>query len=109
MSLQITGKVKSILDKETGVSKAGREWSKQVFVVSFKDGSYDKDVAFSTMKPEIIEAISEDQTVTVHFNVSSREYNGKWYTDAGAWKVEAGQVQSAVTLPLDEQPNDLPF
>jgi Domain of unknown function (DUF3127) len=110
MSLQITGVVKSILDKESGVGKStGKEWIKQSFVVSFKDGSYDKNVCFTTMKPEIIESISEGQAVTVHFNASSREYNGRWYTDLSAWKVEAGQAQSVVPAPLDEQPNDLPF
>jgi len=108
MSQQITGTVKSILPLESGTSKAGKEWSKQSFVVSFKDGSYDKDVCFTTMKPEMIESIAEGQAVTVHFNVSSREYNGKWYTDASAWKVEAGQAQSVVPAPLDEQ-DPLPF
>jgi hypothetical protein len=56
----------------------------------------------------------------VSFDVESREYNGKWYTDVKAWKVNAarqkeGGARSNSTMtapqPLDELPqsDDLPF
>ena len=56
----------------------------------------------------------------VDFDVESREYNGKWYTDVKAWKVEAvggnsGSKESDHDAPpfTDEGPveseNDLPF
>ena len=34
--------------------------------------------------------------VKISFNLSSREYNGRWYTDVRAWRIEpAGAVQPA--------------
>ena len=34
--------------------------------------------------------------VKISFNLSSREYNGRWYTDVRAWRIEpAGAAQPA--------------
>ncbi|MDE7407149.1 MAG: DUF3127 domain-containing protein, partial [Muribaculaceae bacterium] len=47
-------------------------------------------------------------TVTVSFDIDSREFNGRWYTDIRAWKAEkAGQtpVQPQATAAV---PGDLP-
>ena len=34
--------------------------------------------------------------VRISFNLSSREYNGRWYTDVRAWRIEpAGAAQPA--------------
>lgn len=104
-----TGTVQQILPIESGESKAGKAWSKQTFVIGFKDGSYDKILAISTMKPELLTNIAVGQNVTVELNVSSREYNGKFYTDATAWKITASEAESPVPLPLDQQGDGLPF
>lgn len=108
--MQQSGTVKQILPLESGESKAGKAWQKQTFVISFKDGSYDKILAISTMKPELLTNISVGQNVTVELNVSSREYNGKFYTDATAWKITADGQASTIPAKLDEQDSsDLPF
>ena len=107
--MQITGTVKTILPIESGVSKADKPWSKQTFVIEFKDGSYDKQLALSVMKPELIANIAIGQTVMCEINASSREYNGKYYTDVSAWKVTVGGQASPVPAPLNEQASDLPF
>ena len=54
----------------------------------------------------------------VAFDLESREYNGRWYTDAKAWKIEsisAGSSSASVlsSVPMEEMPlppaDDLPF
>lgn len=52
--------------------------------------------------------------LTVSFNLESREYNGKWYTDIKAWKiVNGGDENSATTVTKmdtgSEPDNSLPF
>ena len=57
--------------------------------------------------------------VTVHFDIESREFNGRWYTDIKAWKVEkatnsADNTSSStpvINTPVIEQSpeDDLPF
>ena len=34
-------------------------------------------------------------TLTVQFDVESREFNGKWYTDLKAWSIKGAQPQGA--------------
>ena len=56
--------------------------------------------------------------VKVSFNLSSREYNGRWYTDIRAWRIEplnAAPAEIPVSMPsVDDMPpplsdDDLPF
>ena len=56
------------------------------------------------------------QDVDVSFNVESREYNGKYYTDLQAWKIftttgEKKAVETASTNADDgfHKASDLPF
>jgi hypothetical protein len=37
-----------------------------------------------------LDSIKPGSQVTVGFDLESREYNGRWYTDVKAWKVAAG-------------------
>ncbi len=36
----------------------------------------------------MVKALKPDALVKVSFNVESREFNGKWYTDLRVWKIE---------------------
>ena len=43
-----------------------------------------------------LEKYQEGDKVKISFNLSSREYNGRWYTDVRAWRIEpAGAAQPA--------------
>jgi hypothetical protein len=66
-------------------------------------------------------ALKVGDDVTASVDLESREYNGRWYTDVKAWKVEKGGAQkpkeapSAKSIPdvttfADESGDDvLPF
>jgi len=111
MSLQITGKISQILPIETGQGANG-QWKKQFFILDFMDGNYPKKVSISAWgdKTDALKNLTAGSEVTVSFNVESREYNGRWYTDIKAWKIDAGQG-SGVPPKLEDQeePSDLPF
>jgi hypothetical protein len=50
-------------------------------------------------------------------DLGSREYNGRWFTEARAWKVEKNGSSSAPSAPVGDEPfaaegnstDDLPF
>ncbi len=44
-------------------------------------------------------SLNEGDTVTVSVNVESREYNGRWYTEVRAWKIEKDNPASASQSP----------
>jgi len=107
--MQITGKVSQILPIEIGHGANG-QWKKQFFILDFMDGNYPKKVSISAWgdKTDALKNLTPGSEVTVSFNVESREYNGRWYTDIKAWKIDSGQA-SPVPSPLNEQASDLPF
>ena len=114
MSLELTGTVHSVGQQESGTSKGGKDWKKQSFVMVYKDGDYDKKVEMTVMgdKVDRVAKLGVGESVTVKFNLESREWNDKWYTNATAWHIEVqgGQSKSAPAAPTATGPdNDLPF
>ncbi len=113
MSLKITGRITKILPIETGTSKSGKDWKKQAFVID-NYSQYNPDVCFSVFGDEKVEALSkfsEGQEVEVSFNVSSREFNEKYYHNLDAWKIELKSEQFQPTIsdiPAAEEA-DLPY
>ena len=103
----IKGKVVKVLDVETGTSKAGKEWKKQGFVID-TGNEYNPEVCFSLFgddKIEMLKKFSVGQEVEVEYNLSSREFNGKYYHNIDAWKI-AGV---SVSAPAQEEDSNLPF
>jgi hypothetical protein len=125
MALELSGKVIQMLSEQTGTGKNG-QWSKQDFVIETEE-QYPRKVCFSAWgeKVSMIKALKTGAHVKVSFNVESREFNGKWYTDLRLWKIEtaepegspvaAGNAADAGLEPLlpgdaeETADNDLPF
>lgn len=123
MDLKLIGNVVQILKEQGGQGKNG-PWRKRDFILEIP-GKYPKKVAV-TQWGDLIDqqAVTEGAQVTVSIDLQSREYNGNWYTDVKAWKVEAGTgVQNAAAPPpppsaegftldraeFDDIDDDLPF
>lgn len=87
--MEITGKVIRIEALEQGISNAtGQPWEKQTIVVEL-GGRYPQAVAVSFMTGRIPRPLPMmGDEVTVSFDISSREYNARWYTELLGWKLE---------------------
>lgn len=92
--MEIQGKIIHVLPLQSGVGKAsGKEWKKQEFVLETLDGQYPRKICFSMWGDLIDRAqLQEGEDVTVQIDVESREYQGRWYTDVKAWRVDRGFV-----------------
>ena len=90
--LSLSGTVKLISDVQTFDSG----FSKQEFVVTTAD-QYPQDVKFEVVKDRISQLanIQQGQTVKVAFNVRGNEYNGKYYVNLQAWRIEADTTPQA--------------
>lgn len=107
--MEISGVIFAVLPIETGTGKTGKEWKKQTAVLE-TEGQYPKKVAFDTFGDKIKDLNVGDK-VTVGIDIDSREYNGKWYTNIVAWKVEVAEVTNkpeSSNTPEDQK-EDLPF
>ena len=85
MSLEIKGRIIAVLEEKTGEGKNGK-WQSQDAVIE-TDGQYPKKVCFNMFGDKII-PLSIGQEVNVFFEVESKEFNGRWFTNLRAWKVD---------------------
>ena len=109
MSLEIVGKVVKILPEQTGSGKFGT-WVRQDFIIETED-QYPKKVCIAAWgdKADAVKNLSNGEKVTVSFNVESREYNERWYTDLKAWKIEKGEnVTGGQDAPPKFTEDDIP-
>lgn len=119
--MEITGKIIAILPQTSGQGKNGM-WRSQDYVLETGD-QYPKKVCFNLFNDKIDQfPMSIDETVTVSFDIESREYNGRWYTTVRAWKIDKNGAQAAALVqqpvvsapafdaaPAAGEGSDLPF
>jgi hypothetical protein len=122
--MELSGKLVQLLPLQTGQGKNG-EWRKQEIILE-TEGQYPKKVCIAIWGDKInISQLELGNKLTVSFDVESREYNGRWYTDVKAWKVDAAggsgngggnsgssnaaPQQQNTAEPQGEYSDDLPF
>ena len=115
--MEISGVVINLLPLQSGQGKNGT-WKKQEFILE-TPGQYPKKVCMNLWGDKVDEIkISVGDKITASINIESREYNGRWYTDVRAWKVqkESGGKGNEVPPPTEDSfvpdnsgTDDLPF
>jgi len=85
--MNVIGKLIKKLDVESGISKTGKEWRKQSILVEQSGTDYNKEVVISFFgdKMKSIRDVEEGSDVNVSVNLSSREFNGKYYHSIDGW------------------------
>jgi len=90
--MQIKVKLIQVLPLQSGVSRNG-EWKKQDIIGETTDSQYPKKICISIWGDKINPAqLREGNDLVVDFDIESREFNGRWYTDVKAWKVEVASA-----------------
>lgn len=109
MALSVKGRINQILKPENGVSKAGKEWSKQEFVIETEE-QFPRKVCFTLFgdKTSLIEGLAAGEEVEVAFNLESREYNGRWFHNVNAWKIDKASANQLPDGPPEYNSNDIP-
>lgn len=116
--MEIKGKVIAVLDVKKGVSKStGNAWKSQDYVLETQD-LYPKHVCFNVWGDNIDAfAIKVGDVLTVSIDIDAHEYEGKWFNQIRAWKVEKDSdnttpVEPSITpVEPSQEPkkDDLPF
>lgn len=111
--LVVLGKIEKVLDKVSGTSKSsGNEWVKQDFVLK-TDENYNNLYYFTVFGQEKVDNFAKynkvGDTVKVSFNVSTNEYNGKYYTSLNAWSIFKEGNSESNSVASDADSDDLPF
>ncbi len=109
--MEFEGTVFSVLQLVKGQSARG-EWMKQEVIFELP-GEFNRKVCVGFWGDRAQEAgtLKPGEVVAVSANVESREYNGRWYTEVRAWKMNRKAPQAAAPAadalpPLDALPSD---
>ena len=127
MALEIVGKLQQLLPLQSGTGSRG-EWTKQDFIIETVE-QYPRKVCVSAWgdKARDLDGVAIGESIKISVNIESREFNGRWYTDVRAWRIEregstqqgAAPQNTSAAAPLaandysdfgaTEEVDDLPF
>ena len=111
--MELTGKIIAVLPAQGGVSqRTGNPWKSQDYVIETQE-TYPKKCCFNVFGDEKIQEmnIQLGETLTVSLDINANEYQGKWYNQVRAWKVERIAQAQQATAPQGCQtyyPNQQP-
>ena len=106
--MEIIGKVVRLGNLTEGTSARG-PWRKQELIIETEE-QYPRTVCLIcwTNQIEEIQKFAPGQTIKAQIEISSREFNGKWYTDVRAWRFDpVGATTAPVAAPA--QPAQQPM
>ena len=100
--MDFEGKVLEILPAVTGQSARGT-WERQTVVFEQPNKQYGKELAVTFMnKAQDVASLRVGEHYIVSFDIESRNYQGRWYTDVRAWRVQP--VQTQAQPPVQDMP-----
>ena len=97
--MEIIGKVVRLGTLTEGTSARG-PWRKQELIIETEE-QYPRTVCLIcwTNQIEEIQRFAPGQTIKAQIDISSREFNGKWYTDVRVWRFDPVGVAAAPAAP----------
>lgn len=98
--MEITGKVVRLGALTEGTSARG-PWRKQDLIIETEE-QYPRTVCLTCWTNQIdeIQKFAPGQTIKAQIEISSREFNGKWYTDVRVWRFDpVGAVPAPAAAP----------
>lgn len=107
-NLEITGKVIQILPLQEGVSKAGKPWKSQMFVLE-TGGQYPRKVPIKLFGDTVDRfPLQVGQDVTASLDIDGREWEGKWFAEVRAWNIAYQQPPAYQPQQTYQQPQPQP-
>ena len=93
--MEIIGKVVRLGNLTEGTSARG-PWRKQDLIIETEE-QYPRTVCLTCWTNQIdeIQKFAPGQTIKAQIEISSREFNGKWYTDVRVWRFDPVGVAAA--------------
>ena len=113
-SLSIKGTLIKKNDVENIENKEGKKWIKQNFLLQ-TPADYNNQICFQLFGEEKIKLLdnhSIGDLIEVFFNISSREYNNRYYHNIDAWrinKIDHVQSENNESKSNEDNSENLPF
>lgn len=101
--ITFTGRVSAVLPVDSGTSASGKSWRKQTIVITEENVQYPASIAVTLFNSELVGTVAAGETITAHLAVKASEYQGRYFNNISAWKIE--RTGSAVPEPTPVIPN----
>ncbi|MBI5917631.1 MAG: DUF3127 domain-containing protein [Bacteroidetes bacterium] len=100
-SFEIEGKLLRKYDTES----KSQSFTAREFVLEIQDGNYPQYIKFQLTQDRCaaIDAHKEGEQIKVHFDLRGREWQGKYFTNLNAWRVE--KASAAASAPAAADPD----
>lgn len=97
--MEISGRIIAVLPLQSGIGRNGNEWKKQDYVIETHD-QYPRKMCFNLWGDKIDQfAIQVGEELTVSFDIDCREWQGKWFNDIRAWKIDRITIDASMGMP----------
>ena len=108
--MEFEGIVYKIMPATSGTSARG-PWQRQDVVFDYNDGgNFSRKICVTFFnRPEDISKLREGAAYQVSVNIESREFNGRWYTDIRAWRLQPKQAEAPAAPAMPDMPPVAPF
>lgn len=127
--MNFKGIITAAMPVASGTSKNGKEWKRASYILQYDNSNeqYPKSVLFDVMGDKIEQLnIKQGVEYEVEIDFTTREYNGRTYMSASAWKATSTaqpapapandpyaamgmQPRQTVPAPKDDMGEPLPF
>jgi hypothetical protein len=118
MAMELEGTIFKKFDTQ----KVKDSFQKREFVIEVQDGSYPQRIKMELTqdKCQLLDSYKEGDKIKVSFNIRGSEWQGKYFVNLQAWKIDGQGGSSAGNNgggynppppvdPTDGSDNDLPF
>lgn len=100
--MEIKGTIIQANPEVSGVSKSGNPWKKKEYVLENTDSQFPRKVAFTCFGDNADKInLKVGDVATIYFDIESREYNGRWYTDIRCWRADVEQPGATANGPME--------
>ena len=108
--MELTGKIIAEFNERGGVSsRTGNEWKAKSYVIEVP-GDYPRKCVFDVFGVDRLQAfnIQIGETLTVFFDIDAHEYNGRWFNDIRAFRIDRGQTAPTAATEAAPAPEAAP-
>ncbi len=106
MAFEVIGKLHRIFPSEQKTAS----FQAREFVLEIASGQYSEFVKFQAVQErcQLLDAFQEGDVVKVSFDLRGREWNGKFFTNLNAWRIEKADGNTYSPAAETSKPAD-PF
>lgn len=101
MSFEVVGRLHKKFDTENKTES----FQAREFVIEVESGNYPQFVKFQLVQDRcsLLDPYEEGTTIKVHFDLRGREWNGKYFTNLNAWRIESPEPTPASAPPISDE------